>query len=112
MKLIEFQHTKISGNRTKPLATFENLIALLTAYNFIIAHNAEKIAVGLGEYSIHQKNIYGVPTHDSVFTYRVKLHLKSLCARHELPLSTVSYVKLIELDNFVVGAKKGKVNHD
>lgn len=106
MKLIEFQHSKISGNRTKPLATFENFISLLTAYSFMVCHNDEKIVVVIGGYEIHQKNTYGVLTHDSVFTYRVKLHLKSLCARHELPLSTVSFVKLIELDDFVVGAKK------
>lgn len=107
----EFIHYTRKYNRDIPSATLENLTALLEFYEFNVTFNQKQMLVIIGENAVYQKNIYVEPTHDSVFTHKVKLHIKSLCARHELPLSIVNLLPLIDVDDFVSNYKKGEVNH-
>ncbi len=105
-----FVHFTRKYNRDIPSATLENLTALLEFYEFDVTFDHKEMLVIIGENAVYQKSIYAEPTHDSVFTHKVKLHIKSLCARHEIPLSIVNLLPLIDIDDFVSNYRK-EVNH-
>jgi hypothetical protein len=88
-KLIEFPHYKISGNQVKPLATLENLTALLNHVDFRIVYLAESNET---HFFLADKIIATFNKRPNYWLGRdieKRAHLISICNQYELPTTVL-----------------------
>jgi len=99
----EFIHFTRRGNRDIPTATKENLIALLVFYNFRITEKKpntfykEWCGISFDDFKCTLRlNAADIADGDVQLLKNldVKLHLQSLCGRHELPIKTLDFMRI------------------